>query len=344
MVLLSIGATRCNQRGVALVLVLWMGALISVMATSFAFSVRTEVRLSTGAVERAQAGALAEAGLHRAIVGLAQSDQGQRWSAGGQPYEWAFAGSEVSISVAAETGKIDINAAPLALLEGLVSVVLTSVPNGSEYDSKAIAAAISDWRDANHDVHSSGAEDQHYRAAGLTYEAGDRAFLAVSELQRVFGMTPELFEQIKTSVTVHTWSARVDPTTASRTVLLALPGVNPGKVDAFLDERAQILDTVGSTRAQFRAGKRKILIAARSLSSTGRRHLASTNASVYTLVSRGRLPGGASAVRKAVVRVSASKRVPYQILSWSESATFPTTAANPPDGRPPTDGVRVEAG
>ena len=52
-----------RERGAALVLALWFGALISVMAGSFAFSVRTEVRLASGAVDRARAGALAEAGV-----------------------------------------------------------------------------------------------------------------------------------------------------------------------------------------------------------------------------------------------------------------------------------------
>jgi len=43
-----------------LVIVLWIVTLLAVMAGSFAYSMRTETRLATSAVERSQARALAE--------------------------------------------------------------------------------------------------------------------------------------------------------------------------------------------------------------------------------------------------------------------------------------------
>ena len=54
--------SRC-EKGIALVIVLWIVVLLSIMAASFAYSMRTETTLTTFAMERAQARALAEAGI-----------------------------------------------------------------------------------------------------------------------------------------------------------------------------------------------------------------------------------------------------------------------------------------
>jgi len=46
-------------RGLALIVVLWAGVLITVLAASFAFSLRTEARLAGSVIDRAAAGAAA---------------------------------------------------------------------------------------------------------------------------------------------------------------------------------------------------------------------------------------------------------------------------------------------
>ena len=52
-----------KQGGIVLVVVLWIVTLLSVMAASFVYSMRTETRLVSAQVDRAKARALAEAGI-----------------------------------------------------------------------------------------------------------------------------------------------------------------------------------------------------------------------------------------------------------------------------------------
>ena len=66
-------------------------------------------------------------------------------------------------------------------------------------------------------------------------------FEAVGELQRVLGMTPALMASIADSLTVYSRQRGINPATASRDVLLALPGITPEQVDAFLAARAEAL-------------------------------------------------------------------------------------------------------
>ena len=57
-------------RGLALVTVLWVLMLLALIAASFTATTRTEINLTRNEVENAQAEALAEAGLARALLGL----------------------------------------------------------------------------------------------------------------------------------------------------------------------------------------------------------------------------------------------------------------------------------
>ena len=76
------------QRGVALVLVLWVITLLSVIAGNFAFSMRGEANIARNMLSGAQAQALADAGLQRAWYELMKPPtELQRWTADGVVHE-----------------------------------------------------------------------------------------------------------------------------------------------------------------------------------------------------------------------------------------------------------------
>ena len=59
-----------NSRGVALIMVLWVIAILSVIALEFAFAMRTEVTIAQHYKGEVQLYAYAEGGIHRAIAEL----------------------------------------------------------------------------------------------------------------------------------------------------------------------------------------------------------------------------------------------------------------------------------
>ncbi len=61
---------RDDSRGIALVAVLWILALLAIIAGSFTTDTRTNVKLAYNLVENAKARALADAGVNRAILAL----------------------------------------------------------------------------------------------------------------------------------------------------------------------------------------------------------------------------------------------------------------------------------
>lgn len=225
-----------RQTGVALVVVLWMVAALSLMAASFGLGVRREARLTSNLAEAAQLKAVAEAAIHYAAFMLTQPDPQLRWRADGSIYALTLDGFEVRIQVVDEGGKIDLNRADEPLLRSVLTY-LTSDPERAA----AIASAILDWRDGDRDRRVNGAEADDYRAAGLSYGPADAPFDSVVEVGLVLGMTPELTRALLPLVTVHSGQAGINPRVAPQEVLMALPGSDPAWVDAFVQSRSQPL-------------------------------------------------------------------------------------------------------
>ena len=304
---------RCaGTRGFALVIVLWAGLLLSVVAASFAFSMRVETRLASNLLERTQAQAIADAGIYRGVTALLANASGPLWVTDGRAYELPFGVGKMRIRLLSENGKVDLNGAPEALIRGLLRSLAESGELPDADRAADIAAAILDWRDPDQRVRPGGAEDGNYRAANRPFGARDGAFLSVAELNQVLGVDAETYARLAPWVTVHSWAPQVDPMTAPRTVLLAVPGLDAGVVDGFLAAReasyaTQIEDGNDSTRLPI------------ELLSPGARYLSRSNSRVYTVDAEGELPGGAHASRRAVIQLTGDARKPYAIVAWFDS-------------------------
>lgn len=298
-----------RQRGIVLVLALWAGALLGVIAASFAFGVRSDNASVVNAGARLQAGALAESAINRALLGLLGTHRSGRWQDYGRVYETPFEGGTLRARIQAETGKIDLNAAPDVLLQGVVEAACDGL-EGPPVDTVALTAALLDWRDADARVRPFGAEDPEYRAAGLDHGAGDRPFVSVDELSQVLGMSGRLLERLQSVVTVHTRSPRIDPMAASRLALLAVPGLDPGQIDAFLSERDRWLDQDPVRPGETTRPPMHLLAEARH-------HFSSTQTRVYTILAEGRTGDGVAAFRQAVVQTDSGSQHAYRLLAWA---------------------------
>src|SRR5579864_8944428 len=104
-----------RQRGIALVLVLWVMALLAVMVVGFAGDARTELKLARNQAEAAQARAIADTGVSLALLNLLESTEETAWHLDGEAHSLAYGDGAIRVSVQDEGGKIDLNLAPTAL-------------------------------------------------------------------------------------------------------------------------------------------------------------------------------------------------------------------------------------
>lgn len=192
-----------GDAGVALVAVLWFTAAIAAMAAAFASLARGEVMRNRNLVEAIRARAVLEAGLERAALELVTPtvEPGPR----GVELVWPFAGAEVRIAIAGESGRLDLNAA------GPETIAALAKELGADRKlASRIADAVLDWRDENALRRPDGAEDRDYRSAERPGGAADAPFGHVGELRQLLPVEPEMYERMRDLVTVATGHSQPD--------------------------------------------------------------------------------------------------------------------------------------
>ena len=301
---------RDAQDGIAIVLALWLTVLLTVLASGFAFSMRSEALATRNAVSLAQARTLADGAVERGAFELMRPRLPNAWTPDGVPHRYVDGNASITIVAVDESARVDVNAAPNALLKNLLMVV------GGVEDAKAdrLVDAIADWRDPDDLKRPNGAEADDYRAAELKYVPANAPFETTGEVSRVLGMTPAIFARIAPYITVYSRQPGIDPATASRTVLLALPNATPEAVDAFLEARAQALAS--------RLPVPPFPPAQAYMSGP---------IPVWRIRAEATMPDGVTFVREAVLRPSPDARRPLIALAWlepSRSAAQPSLSPN----------------
>ena len=303
--------SRRRARGIALVIVLWLTIMLTVIAAGFAFAMKSEAQAARNALSLGQARAAADGAVERTAFELSRPRFPASWASDGVTHKWRDGDVEVAATAVDESAKIDVNAAPETLLRGLFERVA-----GVDADTAAkLADAVQDWRDPDDTRRPNGAEEADYRAAGLPQKPPNMGFETVMEVARVMGVTPAVFARIAPSLTVHSRQPGINAQTASRDVLLALPGATPESVDAYIAQRDEA-----------RAAK---LPVPPFPPASG---FAAGAVPVWRIRAEARGADGVTFVREAVVRPSGDARRPLLTLSWQEGVTAaaPTALAAAP--------------
>jgi len=286
-----------RQKGFALVLVLWVLSLLTIMAGSFTLSMRRETSIIAGIRNHAQAMAVAESGIAMAEMMLLNPDQNKRWRPDGSIYQITSADAKVRIRLLSETGKIDINKADQALLQGL----MTHAPVEEEQQTRLVGAIL-DWRDSDDLVHIEGAEKKEYHDAGLSYQPRNKPFQTIEELQMVLGMNESVYKWIEPLVTVYSGQQQVTVQQAAKEVLQIIPGLDTEQLDSYI--AARLASAIND------------LPVPAFPSSSGQNNAAGQN-TVLTIVSEALLDDESSAVISAVIKPSnETLATPFQILKW----------------------------
>lgn len=216
--------------------VLWGIALLAVIATTVMDATGTSRKLADNGLHAAQADALAEAAIVRAVIGLSDPTARAGWRADGRPRQFELRQWRAVVRIQDELGRIDLNFADQELLFGLLRSV------GIEpQKATALALSILEWRMTPVPGLSAGGQPQR------------RLFQAVNELLLVSGMSQDLFARIEPALTVYSQRPTFDPQFAPAEALLALPGATRDQVAQALVRRSQ--DTLAPEAAPSLKGR-----------------------------------------------------------------------------------------
>ena len=242
---------KASQRGIALLIVLWVMAILMVTVLSFSMMIRAEAYGTLAFKERVEKKRLAEAGIERGIMEIAYRsvhrnrtatlEGTEAWKLDGTAYTVDMGKGGFAVRVIDESGKISLNG--LTDSSGIILKNLLIREGVSPENAEVIVDSILDWKDAD-DLHRlNGAETDYYLSLSKPYKARNADFETPEELILVKGMTPEiLYGTGKTRgiihfLTVHGKSGRININAAPREVLEAFPGMDAAMADRIVEFR-----------------------------------------------------------------------------------------------------------
>jgi general secretion pathway protein K len=186
-----------ENRGFALIIVLWAFVLISLIVIHLTASGRTELRIAGNLAANAAAQAAADGAIYQAIFNLLDPQQVGRWPLDGGTHELQIAASRVTLRLENEAARVNPNLASTALLQALVEVV-----TGNREQAASVAFTITEWVGAKKGPQPLTGINADYRAAGLNYGPPGEPFESINELGRVRGMTPDLLDLLRSHLTL----------------------------------------------------------------------------------------------------------------------------------------------
>ncbi len=192
-----------DQRGFALLVVLWIFIVLFVLGAEFATEMRQDAQATVNFADETQSYYLATAALNQTFLGaLIENDQA---TLGASPEElgpeyiplvrvdgaWhaqTLWGAPVHVRVFDESGKVPLNLVDQAILQQILVNLGVSADEASQ-----IADSILDWRDEDDEHRVGGAESDYYLDLPRPYLAKNAPFDSLDELRLVKGVRDELF-------------------------------------------------------------------------------------------------------------------------------------------------------
>ena len=229
--------------GFIIVAVLWILVALATLASIYSIYINNSALAVSGMDDGLQAEALVSAGLELTAYRLAvpkdkdknkdndkDKDKDAQRPTRGQ-FVFRLGRANVTVNYSSETARIDLNAAPKALLAGFFAAIGASNDDADRYADRIIG-----WRQRPKPMDQAG-EAALYRSAGLPYLPRGAPFAHASELWLVQGLPPELIRRALPFVTVYSGRADINVFDAPPELIAALPDMTPARLATFLNQR-----------------------------------------------------------------------------------------------------------
>jgi general secretion pathway protein K len=217
-----------RQRGLALLIVLWIIVSAALVVSAFNAAVRSGVSFVGSEVQLTRTEALLDAGVEIAAARLMDEEEARRWQPDATRHDVAFAGVELAITIEDANGLVDLNKADKELLMGLLRQFAGSELKAGQLRDHILRARgkPSTPRRTSKETMESRPFVEPERNPAATASNEIPAFIDVGQLRGLEGMTVELYRAIAPLVTVYSEDGRINPLAAPEEVLGSVPGLS----------------------------------------------------------------------------------------------------------------------
>jgi general secretion pathway protein K len=336
-----------SERGIALFLVLWVMALLTVIAGEFCYAIRTEVNITRNFKEETQTHYIAVSGLYWTIQELVVNDydlvprkvkapdseeaiEDIRWRVNTDIPLVSFGDGQFKVEKGNEGGKVNLNRAG----EHLLRMMLNNFEIEAA-DKDIIVDSILDWRDKDNFHRVNGAEDDYYLSLPQPYKCRNGDFTSIDELLLVRGVTPKIFHGgLKDMVSVYqdkemgttpvTGTAqvrryefdynRININAASPRMLRSLPRMTEDAVQAIMKYRE---------KKDFQSLTDLHLVVGSDIYTGISPYITVSLSPHYTIKSVGMIEGSRTRQGvQAVVKIDRSLKKGYEIIQWIDGLEY----------------------
>jgi general secretion pathway protein K len=281
-----------RNEGFIIVAVLWILAALATLASIMAVYVINAATGFTVHDERLQSESLTRAAIELSLYQMVREPQAPP-THGSFVFRMGNAG--VTAEFSSEMARIDLNAAPKALLSGLFAGLGAPRAAADSYADRIIG-----WRTAP--AANTPEENSFYRAAGLTYGPRGAPFQHIGELSLVLGIPEFLVERALPYLTVYSGQGQINILDAAPQVLAALPGMDPSLLNDILMQRGlgrqiaeQLVARLGPTPLGTLSGSKAVRVTANIAFDSGQR-----------------------VTSEVVIFILDSGTDPYRVLTWRD--------------------------
>ncbi len=233
-------AHSAAERGLALVVVLWILVSAALVVSSFNATVRSGASFVASEVKLSKSEALLDAGAEIAATRLIDEEDTRRWLPDGRPRTVSFAGSELTITISDPNRLIDLNKADKDLLLRFFRQFAGSeLKAGRIRDRILRARGETTSRARKKDPRRRLSDIREYRKKK---SAQPMAFVDIAQLRRLKGMTPEFYKQVAPFLTVYGRDGRINPRAAPNEVLSSIPNLMKTDIARLRDRRRVALE------------------------------------------------------------------------------------------------------
>lgn len=240
-----------RESGIALIIVLWVMAMLIVISLSFSVMARTEVFSTLTFKEQMINKYLAEAGMQRGIMEIIFRNVNKNkqitfaeeevYRTDGTFYSGKMSDGYYKFSFIDESGKININtmtdASGIVLNNLLVNLCV------EKETADTIVDSILDWKDEDNLTRLYGAEDDYYKSLPNPYKAKNANFDNPEELLLVKGITPKILygdgekPGLINFITLYSNTSAININAAAQEVLKAIPFMSDENVEQIMNYR-----------------------------------------------------------------------------------------------------------
>jgi general secretion pathway protein K len=286
-----------SDGGFILVVVLWILAALATLASTYSIYLGNAAFAAQINDDRLRIRNAISTGIELSAYQLLAVPERARPSQGA--FTVRLARATIDASFVSEGARVDLNAAPKNLLEGLFAAVGADPSQAASFADRVIG-----WR-KKADPTGQNDEVEAYKAAGLDYAPRQTPFQNVLELPLVLGLPPHIVERVLPLVTVYSGHPEIDIRVAPPEVLAALPNVTTDQLQKVLGARMQSPEDGEALL--------KLLGSAHALATDKPNPAARVRMQI-------RLDNGRAARAEVVILVMQNEDEPFRVLSWRDDS------------------------